>query len=115
MKRDVQISKDTYHVNTICLPIKEEQDIDRLSGEELKLTIAGWGKTEKSESKSDVLIKAFVDYLPPKNCSETFSKLRNEPESVMKITIEETHMCAGGSTKVDTSVHQKIIFQIFKI
>ena len=72
-----------------------------MKGEFLKLTIAGWGKTENSESKSDVLMKAVVDYLPHDNCAEKFKDLR-KIHSMIKVDIEDTHLCAGGIKKVDT-------------
>ena len=102
LARDVEITGDTYHVNTICLPVNETQDIDNLEGEFLKLTIAGWGKTENSEFKSDVLMKAVIDYLSQDKCAKKYEELRNRPESLIKIIIDESHLCAGGNLNVDT-------------
>jgi secreted trypsin-like serine protease len=88
--------------NKICLPIEEKQDIEKLTGDSAKLTIAGWGRTENTGYKgSDVLMKAVIDYLPREECSQKYSNYARERNSPMKWSVIDTQICANGTQIVD--------------
>jgi len=85
------------NVKTICLPTTAEQQIDRITETARdKMAIAGWGKIGNNVvEQSDVLMKAFVPFVPLETCAEKVLPAR--------FTIYNTQICAGGSAKkIDT-------------
>lgn len=55
--------------------------------------LSGWGKTENG-IPSQVLMKAFVPYVPRDECAQKFS--------VINLKTYDTYLCAGGANKTDT-------------
>lgn len=102
LARSVVLTKQKKHINTVCLPVKESQQIDSPLVEDKTLTIAGWGHTENNTvSTNDVLIYAHVPYLPHELCVARFAK-EMKTHLELRVDIQETQMCAGGVDKVDS-------------
>lgn len=103
LSRDVELSKRRKHIKTICLPVDESQQIDNLEEADKILTVAGWGHTEHTRTISDVLLKAFVPYLPNEECGKKYKKVLYSSGDTRKvIVVRDIHMCAGGTGRNDT-------------
>lgn len=93
LKADVKFTS-VKNVETICLPVKPDQMIENLAKQEedpLKMTISGWGFTEKNTDISDILMHALVPFLEQNECASTFKTLRNR-FSTIDFDILETHL-----------------------
>lgn len=98
--RSVELSVERYYINTICLPIKDTQQIDNVKHKILK--IAGWGTTSYSKSYgSDVLMFAEVQYIEQTDCEDFYDKM-SIAYPTLTLKIKGTMMCAGGKNNVDT-------------
>jgi len=85
LKREVPI---TQFVTPICLPL--ETDNSRV---DTRLTVAGWGKTEYSNS-SPVKLKLKVPVKSPSSCANRFR--------TAGVNIGETQLCAGAERNRDS-------------
>lgn len=98
----VQLSKSRYNVRTICLPIKDNQQVDNVVELYKNLTIAGWGTTEYTKSYlSDVLMFANVVYRDQNECEDFYATQRSA-HPALTLKIKEKMMCAGGQANIDT-------------
>lgn len=81
--------KGVHNVETICLPITFEQDIEHelsVNGKHHKMIVAGWGMMENREY-SDVLLKGEIPYVNRSTCSEFY----NDDDDDHNL-IQETHL-----------------------
>lgn len=101
LSRDVNLKQTKRHIETICLPVEESQNIDKLGEADKVLTIAGWGYTEYEKKMSDVLMKAEVPYLNHSLCVAEYGR-KVEKHSSLRIRIKDNQMCAGGAGRIDT-------------
>jgi secreted trypsin-like serine protease len=78
-----------FFVKPICLPLTETLRTANLDG--LKLTVAGWGKTEMGSS-STVKLKVDLEVVPLTGCQEKFKKYN----------LWSKQLCAGGKKGQDS-------------
>lgn len=101
LSRDVILSRKKRHIRTICLPVEESQNIDKLAEDVKMLIIAGWGYSEYEKKMSDVLMKADVPYLNQSMCVAEYDR-KMKKHSLLRIRINDNQMCAGGAGHIDT-------------
>lgn len=101
LSRPADLTKN--NVNTICLPLTKDDQIETLQKTEpavvKKMTITGWGKIADG-SQSDVLMKARVPFVENSEC-----KKRYYDEFGDQLQVLPTFLCAGGEKeklKIDT-------------
>lgn len=86
--------KNIRNVQTICLPVENNQMIDfikKTSGKAPVMIISGWGRTETSDQISDVLLEARVPYINPEECDRKLLEIKSRHKS-MTFNIQDTHM-----------------------
>lgn len=72
------ILDNIINVKTICLPETPEQDIENINdGQELFMTVSGWGQTETSNQQSDDLLYGTVPYVNHSDCEMKFEAVVN--------------------------------------
>lgn len=92
LRREVDFV-DIKNIQTICLPINEDQKIDNILDEEGKtivMTITGWG-TDDTRSSSDKLLEAHIPYVPFEQCSKIFDELGTQ-RPLYKLKIQESYL-----------------------
>lgn len=104
LSRSVDFTKN--NVQTICVPLAPEQQIESLQKTDpkviKKMAITGWGRIENGR-QSDVPMKAYVPYVENSACKKRFTDAYKDRSN--ELTILPTFLCAGGDTnkeKVDT-------------
>lgn len=95
LNRPADLTKN--NVNTICIPLTKEDQIESLKITDpavvKAMTITGWGKIADG-SQSDVLMKAYVPYVENAEC-----KKRYYDEFGDQLQVLPTFLCAGGENK----------------
>lgn len=96
LKEPALISQN--NINTICLPIEPEDDIDLVQKRNKKrnMTISGFGSLGNGTGikQPEILQKGFVPFVNHTQCEEIYNEFN--------ITIHEGQFCAGGENLVDT-------------
>lgn len=97
----VEFSKKRKNVRPICLPVTRFQQVDDPQIDKT-LTVAGWGHTENNtESTNDVLLQALVPYISNDLCVSRFKEAELK-HPLLKVSIYESQICAGGVDGVDS-------------
>lgn len=105
MKNDIALLKlaspaltSRNNIETICLPLKADNDIDKIFRKLKKppaMTISGFGRLgSENREQPDVLQKAFVPYVNHSECQRKYGEYR--------IEIDIGQFCAGGRNATDT-------------
>lgn len=95
LSRPADLTKN--NVNTICLPLTKEDQIESLQKTDplvvKAMTITGWGKIADG-SQSDVLMKAYVPFVENSVCKKSYYD-----EFGDQLQVLPTFLCAGGEKK----------------
>lgn len=86
------------NVNTICLPLTLEDQIENLQKNEpaaiQQMTATGWGINDDGE-KSDVLMKVSLPYVENSVCKKMFMELSD------RLVVSPSQLCAGGENSTE--------------
>ncbi|KAL3285737.1 hypothetical protein HHI36_000264 [Cryptolaemus montrouzieri] len=80
----------TQFINPICLPLSNQERRKSYTG--LRLTVAGWGKTE-TKSESNIKLKVQVPVKSLRDCNYVYSS---------RVHLENSQLCAGGEKGKDS-------------
>ncbi|CAK9303510.1 unnamed protein product [Gordionus sp. m RMFG-2023] len=92
-----QVINFNRYVKPICVSFKNDTGIDDVFITEKICQIAGWGGTSTME-KSDVLQAAFIPFLSPRICENTYKTLFDKVQMICAGDVHEgPDVCAGDS------------------